>query len=511
MSINQLKAGALLSYVVLGLTNLTGLLYTPYMLRMMGQSEYGLYSLVASVVAYLTILDLGFGNTIIRYTAKFRKQGKTEEIYSMFGMFVILYSIIGLIALTLGMTLYFNLDTIYGESLTSEELRKVHVMMLLMTFNVTFTFPFSIFGSIITAYENFVFQKIIKIARILLNTLIMVLLLKLGYRAIAMVVVITVLNVLTQLINFWYCKYKIKIKIFFSKFDWTFFKTLASYSFFIFLGEIVNRLYWSSGQLVLGAYIGSAAVAVFAVGIQLQQMYMGFSLAIPGVYLPRVTSMASQPGSEKEISDLFIRTGRLQFIVMSFILSGFILFGRPFIILWAGPDYTETYTIALLFLVPLTIPLIQNLGITILMARKQVRFRALLYIAIALFSLGLQFLLVEKYGSIGSAIAICTGLVLGQIIGMNIYYYKKQKINIPRFWKEIGKMAITPLIIGIITFIVLQFIRLDTIPALSIGIILFSAIYLPAFWFTAMNQYERDLLNKPIKNKFNKIKNRWMH
>ncbi len=56
---NQLKAGAALNYVVILLNTLVGLLYTPYMLRMMGQSEYGLYSLVASVIAYLTILDLG--------------------------------------------------------------------------------------------------------------------------------------------------------------------------------------------------------------------------------------------------------------------------------------------------------------------------------------------------------------------------------------------------------------------------------------------------------------------
>lgn len=42
----------------------------------MGQSEYGLYALVASVITYLTILDLGFGNAIIRYTAQFRAEKK---------------------------------------------------------------------------------------------------------------------------------------------------------------------------------------------------------------------------------------------------------------------------------------------------------------------------------------------------------------------------------------------------------------------------------------------------
>ena len=92
---NQLKAGAALNYVVIVLNIAVGLLYTPYMLRMMGQSEYGLYSLVASVIAYPTILDLGLGNAIVRYTAKYRAEGKTKEQYEMFGMFLVL-SIFGL-------------------------------------------------------------------------------------------------------------------------------------------------------------------------------------------------------------------------------------------------------------------------------------------------------------------------------------------------------------------------------------------------------------------------------
>jgi O-antigen/teichoic acid export membrane protein len=506
MRINQLKAGAILSYVVMGLSNLVGLLYTPYMLRMMGQSEYGLYSLVASVVAYLTILDLGFGNTIIRYTAKFRAEGKSEEQETMFGMFIVLYSIIGLVAFLLGLVLYFNLDLIYSNALTGDELEKTHILMLLMIFNLGVTFPLSIFGSIVTAYERFVFQKLIQIGRIILNTLLMIVLLEMGYRAIGMVVLITVFNIASLLLNFWYSKYKIKVKIRFGKFDWKFFRELAGYSFYIFLGAIIDRLYWSSGQLVLGAFVGTAAVAIFAVGIQLEQMYMGFSTAISGVFLPKVTAMTSKEKSEKEISRLFVRTGRIQFIVMAFILTGFILFGQQFILLWAGDDYRDTYIIALFFFIPLTIPLIQNLGITILQARNQIKFRALLYIAIAVLSLVMQLLVVKKYGGIGCAAAIGSAILIGHVLIMNIYYFKKQHINIPAFWKEIGKMSVVPVLLSLSTFLVLQFIKLDTVVSLGTGIILFSCIYIPLFWKLSMNNYERELLLKPLNEIIRKIK-----
>ena len=79
MMINQLKAGAALNYVSIMLNMVVGLVYTPYMLRMLGQSEYGLYSLAASIIAYLTVLDLGFGNAIVRYTAKFEAEGKNRN------------------------------------------------------------------------------------------------------------------------------------------------------------------------------------------------------------------------------------------------------------------------------------------------------------------------------------------------------------------------------------------------------------------------------------------------
>lgn len=411
MAINQLKTGALLSYISIGLNNIVGLLYIPFMLRMMGQSEYGLYSLVASVVAYLTVLDLGFGNAIVRYTAKFRAEKKIQEQYEMFGMFLVLYSGIGLITLCIGFGLFFNVDSMFDTTMTDDELSKIRIMMLLMIFNLAFTFPMSIWGAIISAYENFVFQKLVNILRIILNPLVMIVMLSMGYRAIGMVVVTTLFNIMTLLINWWYCKNKLHIKVCLAKFKWEFLKEVSIYSFWIFLNAVMDRIYWSSGQFILGIYTGAASIAVYAVAIQLQQIYMSFSTAISGVFLPKVTAMITNESSDKSISDLFIRTGRIQFIVIGFILTGFILFGKQFILFWAGPNYKDSYSIVLLFFIPLTIPLIQNLGITILQARNQMKFRSILYIFIAISSLGISIPLTKMYGGVGCAIGIASALI----------------------------------------------------------------------------------------------------
>ena len=497
---NQLKAGAILNYVVILLNTLVGLLYTPYMLRMMGQSEYGLYALVASVISYLTILDLGLGNAVVRYTAKFRAEGKQTEQYEMFGMFFILYIVIGFIALIAGSALYFNVDAMFGSTMTAMELDKARIMMIFLVLNLAVTFPMSIFGSIITAYERFVFPRVVNICRILLNTIVMICLLHMGYKAIAMVIVQTVFNILTLLLNFIYCKRNLKIKMYFRKFRWGFLKEVAIYSFWIFLNVIMDRIYWSTGQFVLGAVVGTAAVAVFAVAIQLQHLYMQFSTAISGVFLPKVTAIVTTNNDTKVVSDLFIKTGRIQYAVMALILSGFIVFGRQFVALWAGPGYEDVYIIAILFFSSLLIPLIQNLGVTILQARNQMKFRSLLYIAIALVALILQIVFARKWGGIGCAIAISGALLLGQGLIMNIYYARKQRLDIVKFWKEIGKMSFAPVVMTAIALFMTDLVSIDSWLCLILGILFFCIIYLYVFYTISMNIYEKKLIVDLFKN-----------
>ena len=498
---SQIKIGALLSYVVLALNNLVGLLYTPFMLRMMGKSEYGLYSIAASIVAYLTILDLGFGNSIIRYTAKFRAEGKREEQYQMFGMFFLLYCGIGFITLIAGGILYLNAGNIFDSSMTDAELERTKVILLLMVLNLAITFPFSLFGSIVTAYEQFVFQKIVSIVRIVLNTATMIVLLNLGYKAIAMVVVATVFNILTLGLNFCYCRYSIKIKLKFGKIQWGFLKEISIYSLWIFMNAIMDRIYWSTGQFVLGAFVGTASVAVFAVAIQLQHMYMSFSTAISGVFLPKVTAMAVQKGNEEAISDLFIKTGRIQYGIMIFILTGFILFGKYFISLWAGPGYAEAYTIALIIFIPFTVPLIQNIGLVILQARNQMKFRCVLSLAVAVCSLGVQIPMAKYYGGVGCAIGIAAGLVIAQIFVMNIYYQKCQRINVLKFWYEIGKMSIVPLALTFVGYFALNQVSFESFEILGFGIGLYTLFFIPLFFVYSMNDYERKLLVSIFRKK----------
>ena len=84
---------------------------------------------------------------------------------------------------------------------------------------------------------------------------------------------------------------------------------------------------------------GSVAVAIYNVGGTFNNMVMNLSTSISGVLTPRITGMVIKEASKEELTALFIRIGRLQFIIIALIVSGFTVFGQPFITLWAGDSY----------------------------------------------------------------------------------------------------------------------------------------------------------------------------
>lgn len=496
----ELKIGIVLSYVSLGLHNVIGLLYTPFMLRSLGQSEYGLYSLAASIIAYLTILDCGLGDTIVRFTAKFRAENKKEEQYSLFGMIIICYTIIAFIVVLIGAFLYYYIDDIFGKTMTFEELKTVKLMMILLSFNLAFTFLFSTFGSIIIAYENFIFQKLIYILRIILQPCIMIPLLLLDFKAVSMVIVITVLNVISLLINVYYCFYKLKIKVCFSGFDWSFLRELGGYTFYTFLSFLVYRISWNSGQFILGSLVSSSAIAVYAVAMQLKDFYSNASTAISGVLLPKVTTMVVSNTSNKEISNLFIRIGRIQYIVMALILSGFMILGKEFISLWAGNNYLDAYTITLIIMIPLIIPLVQNVGVTILQARNQLKFRSIVYVIVAIVGVLMSIPLAKLYSGIGCAIATSFSLFVGNVIVINIYYWKRVKIDIPKFWMEIAKITCPVIIVSFLGFILNEMILDSSLILLILKAGLYIVLYGVIIWLFAMNKYEHQLITSFLCN-----------
>lgn len=505
--INQVKAGAFLSFLLVFLSNAIRLLYTPFLIRSLGQSEFGLYSLAFATIGYLSIMDLGFGNAVVRFTSKYKSLNDRNKENNLYGMFIVIYIILGCLVTVSGVVLYGYSDLMFSDTMTVAELAKMKILIGLLTFNLAISFPFTVFRSIIVAHEKFVFSKMISIAQVIINPLIMIPLLIFGYKSIALVVVMTILNLTTSIINLLYCKIKIGISPNFGFFDKKLLKEISGYSFYIFLNGIVDQIYWSTGQFILGSVGSTLMVAVYSVALTFKGLYFSLSSSFVGVLLPRLTKMVVLKSSIKDLSNMFIKVGRLQYLVLSFILSIYILFGKKFIELWAGKDYSDSYLMALIIIVPLTIPLIQNLGITILQAQNRQKFRVISYVIIACFNVIFSIILAKKMGGLGCAIVTGVSLLLGNGVIMNLYYYNKIKLDIFSFWKEIIKISIPILIL----FSIFLLYRYSVVISYSLvyylfEVSLFSILFIIVLWKFAMNEFEKNVIINIIKKisiKFN--------
>ena len=508
MKINQRKIGAILSYIVIALNMVIGIAYTPFLTRKLGQAEYGLYSIINSIMSYLTVMDMGFGNAIIIYTARYVNQNDKEKENKLHGMFFVIYCIIGIAASIVGFVLYFNVNNLFGNSMTDSELSKAKVMMLILTFNLAITFPFSIFGNILTAYEEFIINKIIKIIQIILQPLIMIPLLLLGYKAIAMVIVLTCVNIFCLLLNTVVCLKKLDIKLKFKGFDFSVLKEIFKYSFYIFLNQIIDKVNWSLDQFVLGSICGTVITSVYAVAGQLNNMYMNFSTAISGVMLPKVTKMEDNKATDKEFTDIFIKTGRIQYLLLALIISGFVLFGKAFINIWVGSNYMDAYLIACILMIPITVPLIQNIGLSILQAKNLYKYRTIIFFGIAILNICISIPMAKMYQGIGAAVGTAFSLVLGQGLILNIYYHKKVGLDMIEFWKNILFMTVPVVITFLIGIALNKLIINNSFIWLFLKIAIYTIIYSIFMWLFAMNKYEKEMIIKPVKTILNKMENK---
>ncbi|WP_409290488.1 oligosaccharide flippase family protein [Peribacillus sp. SCS-37] len=418
---SQLKSGAILSYISLMLNSVISIIYTPVMLDLLGQSQYGLFSLASAAVGFVSIINFGLGNAVIRYTAKIDK--KDEEARSnLFGTFFIMYVILGLIALIVGIILVLYSHIFFADTLSPSEFKTLKLLMVILVMGTALGIGTGFFSVISLAYEKFIFQKLLTILSAILNPIVMLPLLLLGYESISMAIVTTSISILNIFANMFYCFKILKVKIKFTKFQNGLFKEIITFSSFIFINMIIDKIYWSTDQILLGIYSGTVAISIYTVGATFTGYFSGFATAISNVFLSRVTVMASLKNPMATLSNLFIKLGRIQFIVLSFLMGGFIVYGREFLNLWVGEQYKDSFIVAVLILIPMILSLIQSIGGVILQAMNILKFKTYLYLVIALLNLILSTFLVQKWGAIGCAAATGIAFTIGNIIIMNLYY-----------------------------------------------------------------------------------------
>lgn len=502
---NQLKAGAIISYANLLIGNIIPFIYTPIMLRLLGQAEYGLYGIANSIMGYIGLLNFGIGGTIVRYLSKYRAEGDREQEARVIGLFLKIYSVVCVLILTAGFIFAANVE-VYSRSLLPDEVETLRSLVILMTLNTAIFLPFGVFNSIVIAYERYIFSKLVGVLATVLSPVLHLILLYMGYGSVGLVIGSTLLNVVTYGLYAWYALGRLKIRPSFKPAGKGLLREILKFSAFVFLASIVDTLYWTTDKLIIGWAKGTKDTAVYNIGATFNTYVTGLSSAISGLLVPKLTQMVVKDAPKEEFTRIFIKVGRLQFLIVSFIVSAFVAFGRQFIALWAGPEYHQSYYVALLTMIPVTIPLIQNTGINILYALNRHQFRSTVYACIAVLNVVLTFWWVEHYGIIGAAMATCLAYVIGNILIINWYYHRKIGIDIPLFWKNILKMSPVMFLTGTIAWFVLDRLPLDNWLTFFCAAAVYTAVYFLLAYRFMMDPYERDIVMVPIQKILRKLK-----
>ncbi len=503
MKHNQLKIGSILSYLQIILSVIIGLLYTPIMIRILGQNEYGLYNTVSSTISMLTVLSLGFNSGYVRYYAIYKKEDKTDAINRLNGLFIVIFSVIGIVALFCGIYLTNHLELVFRDGLKAEEYEIARVLMLILTINLAVSFPMSVFQNIITAHERFVFLKALGILKTVLSPLLTLPLLLLGYRSIAMVSVTVIISLVTDICYLLYTVNILKARFVFSNFEKGLFKSILVYTFFIAINMIIDQINWNIDKILLGRFKGTASVAVYSVGYNLYAYYMMISTAVSYVFTPKIhriynTYKDDSVKMKQLFTDLFIRVGRVQYLILGLLASGVVIFGKKFIYFWVGEGYEDSYYVSMLLIIPASIALIQNIGIEIQRAENKHQFRSIVYLVMAIANFILSIILCQRYGAIGAAVGTSISLIVANGFIMNIYYNKQCGIDIPAFWKNIGGMTVGYIIPGIVGIIIMKCIVFSSVAALFAGILIYTLIFFFSVWMFSMNDFEKNMIGKPV-------------
>lgn len=474
------RTGVVLSYIQVILNVLVNIIYVPVLLHYLGQSEYGLYQIVGSFFSYVTVFESCMSAGVLRnYCNALGKQDEqlAREILSTARS---IYRLMAAGMTGLGVVVILGFRAFYASSFTGAELQESTIILGMLFCNMVATLLSSVYLTVITGQERFVF---LKISGILLQTvqplLVILCVMRLPY-AMSVTAVIAGLNLVNILFRWWYVQCRLEIRIPTLKPNSKVAKEILTLSSAILIGCIADQIFWKTDQVILGKMFSTAVVAVYSVGAQIYMIYMQFGTQIAGVFYPRVSVLYQEENGLQKVSDLFIRVGRATFFVILLVLSGFIIFGREFLLVWVGEGYEAAYWVAIIVMLPFSIDLAQNLGLCILQIKGQYGFRAKIYFLSAVLNIVTTVLFTRWIGIVGAALSTGVSMFLTSGVIMNWYFQRKAGLDIKKFWKETLPIIIATLLLTTGALLLKHFLvseRTGSFLTFGLEVILYTTLY----------------------------------
>lgn len=496
-AVSNRQAGVLMSYAYSITQIVVQLIYVPLLLAGIGKAEYGVYQLVGSIMAYLTVINTVLAAGITKFYSKAYLEGDREKMENTLAIAKRIHWVISAIAVAVIAIVGFISVRVYANSFTSPQLHEMGMMFVVLAIDMVVIMNNTINIAVITAHERFVFLKGTQLFTALLQPCLVLICMRIWPSAFMVACCTLSANLLCAILQRVFAQSVLKTRYTYHGMDKQLVKEMLQFSSAAVLVALSDQVFWKSGQLVLGYFRGAEDVAVFAIGAQIYSVYIVIGTTVATVFLPKITDLyLHSKHPEKEASSLFITVGRISLYVSLFILLAFAILGPEFIRLWAGEGYQEAYLVALIVMIPYTVDIIQNLGLTILQVVNRYQFRGYLNSGLAILNIAITIPLVILSGIVGASIASAISVIIGNCIIMNLYYWKRIGLDIPAFWKNIARITLPLFFIGLIGLFIWNSLNIQGWGALICFGIGFFILYLLVAQRFCFNEYERGIVRE---------------
>ena len=433
---SQRRTGVILGYANIIVKNLVNLVYTPMLLSFVGQAEYGVYQTSYSFVFSLTLLSFGFSQAYVRFYTQRRAHGTEVDIRRLNGVYLVLYLIVSAVALALGLAFAANAGTVFSASFTSEQVALAQAVMSVMAGSIAVTLLNSVFDAYVLAHEEFRFQQTRQIATTVATPFVAYALLLLGMGVVGVAVAQLAVNVLLLVFNAAFCIGRLRMRFDVRRLDGALFRSIAAFSAWIFANQVCDLVNQNVPNILLGALSGASAVAVFAVSVQVRNVFVSLSATMSSVFTPEINRIVAESDDNAKLSQLMTRVGRYQMALFCWVYGGFALLGRFFVERWAGPGFSDAYWLILAMALPLVIPLTQNTGIEIQRAKNMHRARSVALLLMALLNVAFTLAASPAMGCWAPAVGYIASIALGNGVFMNWYYQRRVGLDMALFWRR---------------------------------------------------------------------------
>jgi len=437
-------------------------LLSPFLVHTLGDTKYGIWSIVAALTGYMTLLDLGVSSAVAKYASKYKALNdyKSVNVVMASGIVILLVVVSA-----------FNIDAELKET--------VHTLVIVVTFNVAI---FVASGVMVGAFLGFQRNEITN-AVVILNAI----------DLLAMGFVTTVANILAACALFFSMrKVEPKVKIDIRNAERSTVASIFHYSKFTFLSMLGMQLIYYSDAFVIGYFLSAAAITIYTIPWSLSEYSNKLLHAVAQTFVPVFSEQEATKDSALYATYITGTKGIL--LVSNLLCIGVLALGDHFIGIWMGPRYAvECSTILAIMFFTQLIKSPQLLSYSMLLGTSNHQRFATYNLLFSIANLILSITLVQHFGLVGVAgataftqilfYAVVTPIMTSKVINFSLIDYLKATY-----------LRIVPASI-ILYLILLYFARhhsptgyLSLLSQALIG----AAVYLTVAYFTLLDKPERN-------------------